>query len=34
MLLTTEMKGLMERLQMPPVLPDGDGTATKAAGKH
>jgi len=34
MLLTTELKGLMERLHMPPALPSDEGTATKAAEKH
>src|SRR5262249_52266204 len=34
MLLTTEMKALMERLHMPPALPGDDSTASAPAAKH
>ena len=34
LLLTTELKGLMERLHQPPVLPADDGTEAKPAAKH
>ena len=34
LLLTTGIKGLMERLHMPPVLPDDDSTAAPPAAKH